>query len=210
MPLLIGGAVGLLAVAAIVLVGLFFVVRNFLPGTAAQATRTPTLDLSANITATANAAADAAAALAVLQPTATSQPTPVPTATTAPTATVVLPSQTPAPIYTATPAVPSDRLYVLIKNITIQNGQYVVDYETYHYTEALPGIHVHFFFDTVEPENAGMPGNGPWILYGGPRPFTKYGVADRPNYANQMCALVANANHSVQPDSGNCFDLPSQ
>lgn len=209
-PLLIGGGVGLLAIAAVVLVGLFFVVRNFLPGSAAQVTRTPTLDLSTNVTATANAAAALAAAQ---KPTATDQPTPMPTATsvptTAPTATAVLPTQTPAPIYTPTPAVPTDRLYVLIKNITIQNNQYVVDYETYGYTEKLPGVHVHFFFDTVKPENAGMPGSGPWILYGGPRPFTKYAVADRPVYANQMCALVANANHSVQPDSGNCLDLPN-
>jgi hypothetical protein len=69
-------------------------------------------------------------------------------------------------------------------------------------------MHVHFFFNTVAPENAGVPGSGPWILYGGPRPFTKYRVSDRPAQATQMCILVANPNHSVQPDSGNCMDLP--
>ena len=96
-----------------------------------------------------------------------------------------------------------------INDITIdESNRYVVAYETFEYTEQLPGMHVHFFFDTVPPEEAGVPGNGPWILYGGPRPFTEYTVNHRPASAMQMCALVANANHSVQPDSGTCFDLP--
>ena len=56
--------------------------------------------------------------------------------------------------------------------------------------------------------NAGMPGSGPWILYGGPRPFTQYTANDRPAAATQMCALVANADHSIQPGSGNCYPLP--
>jgi hypothetical protein len=97
----------------------------------------------------------------------------------------------------------------LIKGITINaSNQYVVEYETFGYTEKLPGQHVHFFFNTVPPDQAGMPGSGPWILYGGPRPFTKYKVSDRPANATQMCALVANPNHSVVAESGNCVDLP--
>jgi hypothetical protein len=84
----------------------------------------------------------------------------------------------------------------------------VVEYETFGYTEALPGMHVHFFFNIVSPENAGVPGSGPWILYGGPRPFTRYKVSDRPASATQMCALAANSNHSVVANSGNCVDLP--
>jgi hypothetical protein len=83
-----------------------------------------------------------------------------------------------------------------------------VEYETFGYTEVLPGMHVHFFFDTVPVEQAGSPGSGPWYLYGGPRPFTKYREVDRPTNATQMCALVANANHSIIPESGNCFNLP--
>ena len=69
-------------------------------------------------------------------------------------------------------------------------------------------MHIHFFFDTVPPEQAGVPGSGPWILYGGPRPFTGYGVGDRPGGANYMCALVANPDHSVIANSGNCWGLP--
>ncbi len=83
-----------------------------------------------------------------------------------------------------------------------------VYYETFEYTEQLPGVHVHFFFNTVPPEQAGNPGKGPWILYGGPRPFTGYKTSDRPTNASQMCILVANADHSVQPNSGGCLPLP--
>jgi hypothetical protein len=67
---------------------------------------------------------------------------------------------------------------------------------------------VHFFFNTVSPEQAGVPGSGPWILYGGASPFTGYGVGDRPGGATQMCILVANPDHSVQLGTGNCVDLP--
>jgi hypothetical protein len=85
----------------------------------------------------------------------------------------------------------------------------VVEYETFEYTETLPGMHVHFFFDTVHPPDAGQPGRGPWKIYGGPRPFTGYRTSDRPKNAALMCVLVANPNHSVLlPMSGNCFPLP--
>ncbi len=127
----------------------------------------------------------------------------VPTNTPQPTATIE-PSITPTPTF-APPILP----YVRITNITIDDqSRYVVEYETYGYTEQLPGMHVHFFFDTVTPDQAGVPGSGPWKLYGGPRPFTEYAVSNRPAAAMQVCALVANADHSVQPDSGNCVDLP--
>lgn len=135
-----------------------------------------------------------------------------PTETSAPTATITStppPTQTPAP--TDTPTItptPTPDLFVLIKGITIENNAYVVDYETFGYTEQLPGMHVHFFYDTVLPENAGMPGSGPWKLYGGPRPFKEYLVSSRPPQATSMCALVANADHSVIQNSGTCFTLP--
>jgi serine/threonine protein kinase len=131
---------------------------------------------------------------------------PVPTTPAAPTATSA-PTDIPTPEPTVTPTFPP--LYVLIKGITVNaSNQYVVDYETFGYTEQLPGQHVHFFFNTVPPEQAGMPGSGPWKLYGGPRPFTEYKVSNRPANATQMCALVANADHSVIAESGNCVDLP--
>jgi hypothetical protein len=145
-----------------------------------------------------------------------STPTEAPTATSGPTNTpappteTLPPTETPTPTLSPTPTVPPGIHYVRINNITIDGNHYVVDYETFEYTEKLPGEHVHFFFNTVSPDQAGVPGNGPWILYGGPRPFTGYKLNAKPAAATEMCALVANPNHSIQLNSGNCFPLPSQ
>lgn len=95
-----------------------------------------------------------------------------------------------------------------ITGISLQGESYVVDFETNGFEPQLPGQHVHFFFDTVPPEQAGMPGQGPWIIYGGQSPFTEYKVTDRPAQASQMCVLVANPDHTVLADSGNCWNLP--
>lgn len=115
------------------------------------------------------------------------------------------PAESPTPEPTATPAGP----YVVITSITLENNKYVVNYEVGNFEGQ--NYHVHMFFDTVPPENAGSPGNGPWKLtYGnyGPSPFTQYGPANKPPTASQMCALVANPNHSVILNTGNCVDLP--
>lgn len=100
--------------------------------------------------------------------------------------------------------------YAQITGITLnENWQYEVAFETFNFTPQLPGEHVHFFFNTVAPEDAGVPGSGPWKLYGGSSPFTGYTDADRPTFATHLCILVANPDHSVQPDSGNCMLLPT-
>jgi hypothetical protein len=137
-------------------------------------------------------------------------PTPESTATEAPpTPTEGPPTETPTPTIEPTPTVPPGK-YVRINNISIENGYYIVEYETFEYTEALPGDHVHFFYDTVPPEQAGVPNSGPWIVWGGPRPFNGYTVASRPADAMQMCALVANPDHTINLGSGNCYELPSE
>jgi serine/threonine-protein kinase len=133
--------------------------------------------------------------------------TPTPTDTPEPTNTLP-PTDTPEPSPTPTPTVPPDIPYSRINDITLEGGSYVVSYETWEFTETLPGMHVHFFFDTVPPEQAGVPGGGPWFVYGGPRPFTGYTPNDRPAAAEEMCILVANPDHSIQLDSGNCYPLP--
>lgn len=127
--------------------------------------------------------------------------TPLPAATTAPRPTVAVaaPTATFSP-----PGLPYSR----ITAISIAANRYSVTFETFGYKPQLPGQHVHFFFDTVHDHDAGVPGAGPWILYGGPSPFTEYTPADRPQGATQMCILVANPDHSVQLNTGNCFKLP--
>jgi serine/threonine protein kinase len=176
-------AAGLLALLCFF--GLFAINRFILnPGAAGGPdTPTPTLAEATNTSA----------------PTSAEVIAPVATDTLASTET---PTEEPTPTETLPP------LYARINNITVDNGVYVVDYETFGYTETLPGMHVHFFFNTVPPEQAGSPGDGPWYLYGGPRPFRGYTEAERPADATQMCALVANANHSIVQGSGNCVNLP--
>jgi len=147
---------------------------------------------------------------AVAAPTLTGMPvsaTTQPPLTTAPTATVEPPSATPEPSLTPSPTTPAGP-FAQIDGIHLDGNRYIVDYETFGYTEALPGMHVHFFFNTVPPEQAGVPGSGPWYVWGGPRPFNGYSVSDKPPGATQMCALAANPNHTVVANSGNCVDLP--
>jgi serine/threonine protein kinase len=131
--------------------------------------------------------------------TATGSPTGTPTPTLVPTETL-----------TPTPTIPAGIPFSRINAITIEADHYVVEYETFEFTEKISAttLHVHFFFDTVPPEEAGIPGQGPWKLYGGPRPFKDYLLSNRPLNATKMCILVANPNHSVQPNSGNCVQLP--
>ena len=101
-----------------------------------------------------------------------------------------------------------------INNIAVQDGRYVVEFETFGFEPLMPGQHVHFFFNSVSREEAGVPGNGPWQIYPlGPgesntSPFTLYTPDQRPEDATQMCILVANEDHSVNQGTGNCFDLP--
>lgn len=97
---------------------------------------------------------------------------------------------------------------VQLNEITRTGNTYFVKFAATGFTPQLPGTHIHFFFDTVAPAQAGMPGSGPWFVYGGSSPFTGYGVGDRPAGATKLCALVANTDHSVIQGSGNCLDLP--
>lgn len=100
-------------------------------------------------------------------------------------------------------------LSVEIQQITIDSeNNYVVDYVTEGFTESLPGTHLHFYFNIFTPEQIGISGTGDRLMHGGPSPFTGYAVTDRPAEATEMCALVANPDHSIELDSGNCFSLP--
>lgn len=143
------------------------------------------------------------------------EPTSAPTQTAELSAVVVAtetlsiteaPAEIPTPHVTTTP----DGPYVVITGIRVDNNFYAVDYEVHNFTEG-SSLHVHMFFNTVAPEQAGSPGSGPWKLtWGvyGDSPFTQYGIANRPANATQMCSLVANSNHSVILGTGNCVDLP--
>lgn len=95
-----------------------------------------------------------------------------------------------------------------ITGITVVGGYYYVDFTASGFEPNIEDVHVHFFFDTVPPEQAGVPGSGPWVIYDTPSPFTEYAVSDRPSGAEQICILVANPDHSVRQGTGNCWPLP--
>lgn len=198
------GGIGILVVAAIAVVLVLLVING---GGRDNSNKT---QLSVQASQTAAVVADLLIENTPTRPVATNTVGPTATWTPAPTATLQPTiTNTSPPTETPTVTVPPGIPYVRINKITIdEQNRYVVEYETFEYTEVLPGMHVHFFFDTVTQEQAGSPGSGPWILYGGPRPFTGYKVSSKPAAAEKMCALVANANHSIQMNSGNCFKLP--
>jgi hypothetical protein len=109
-----------------------------------------------------------------------------------------------------TPPLPegsTSNLSVQITAITLDaQGNYRVEFTTSGFSPALPGTHIHFYFDIYAAEQTGSGGNR--LMYGGESPFTGYSQANLPQGAAQICALVANPDHTVIEDSGNCFQLP--
>lgn len=111
---------------------------------------------------------------------------------------------------------PDADFFSRITGITVEGDRYAVAFETFGFDPQLEGAnkHVHFFFDTVPASQAGVPGGGPWNLYPetpgevGTSPYTGYGIEDVPQGARQICILVANSDHSVIRETGNCWDLP--
>ena len=98
-----------------------------------------------------------------------------------------------------------------IENVTVADDRYVIQYRKSGFEdcpEAQDCMHLHFFFNTVQPEAAVLPGEGPWKLYYGPSPHDGYRVAERPAAATQICVLVANADHTGHPVTTRCVDLP--
>ena len=91
---------------------------------------------------------------------------------------------------------------------TLAGDQYVASFETVGFTPSMHGQHVHFFWDTVAPDAAGEPGDGPYVVYAGGSPFAGFGPGTRPEGATAICVTVANVDHSVVPASGSCTPVP--
>jgi len=199
LPLIIGGGiVGLIILAAILFIG------SRLLGLSGSEV--------ANLELTTEAA-NFGAALSTLNNGTIPTDTEAPGIVVDATEPVVVPTDTLAPTDTLEPTIPPTATvpsepYVRINSIGLDGNTYIVEYETFGYTEVLPGEHVHFFFNTTSPQDAGAGGAGPWYVWGGPRPFNKYTTGDRPGGATQMCALYAYPNHTIALNTGNCVDLP--
>jgi molecular chaperone DnaK len=206
---------------------MFFGGDGGLFGGGADAGDNDTAVVTADQTATVEVVSDESTPEPTAEPTPTQAataavtPGPSPTPLPSPTPTPVPPTPTPVASPTPTPFLPPREPFAHITDIQMDQatGNYAVFFDVYGPSilhpqriddpgVGTPRVHVHFFFNTVPPEQAGIPGAGPWFLYGGTSPFTGYGPANRPATATQICVLMANPNHSVQPESGNCHDLP--
>jgi hypothetical protein len=118
--------------------------------------------------------------------------------------------------------------FACITRITLNGENLVVDYEVGGYEPSLepsaagptPGSHhIHFFFDTVKPEDAGSQSQnqGMWRVWALPSPYTNppqnngndgFILSDIPDGATKLCSLVADSLHAVTLDTGNCIPLP--
>jgi len=135
------------------------------------------------------------------------------TASTATTSsTTASTTTTPTTADTTTTAVEEAGLAATIGNVTVDGDAYAVAFTT-TFDPVISGDpstpHLHFFFDTVGIDNAGVPGAGPWAIYDGPSPFRGYGPGDRPSGATKLCVTVATSGHAVDdPSVFHCADLP--
>ena len=87
-----------------------------------------------------------------------------------------------------------------ITSITIENYNYSIAFTTTGYTNTRGGIHTHFYFNNQQ--NTVMD-----KMYFGVSPYS-VPVLSTTLGATQLCTLVSNPDHSIIPNSGNCFDLP--
>jgi len=133
------------------------------------------------------------------------------TAATAPeTTTTTAPS-------TTTTTVPEGP-FVNIQSVDVNaEDQYVISYAVTGYTpdvEDPEALHIHFFLNTTDPQNAGTNGDPPgqWELTDVLNEYTTAYGPESKGAATQMCSAVATHDHGVFEQgtlTGNCVDLPA-
>jgi actin-like ATPase involved in cell morphogenesis len=125
---------------------------------------------------------------------------------------------------TTTTTSADDLPFVEVTDVTDDNGTYSIDFVAHNFTPVMEPdkFHVHFFWDTTPRETAGTNGDpqaGQWLAYAGDSPAVDpfFAVANRPDGATQICALVGTFDHEIadvdgdgspDPGSGDCADLP--
>ncbi len=106
-----------------------------------------------------------------------------------------------------------------IDEITADGDGFVATYSTEGFEPGIQGSdadrHLHFFFDTVPLDQAGLPGDGPWTVWDldpdGNKVFrsTDLTPPEIPADATQLCVAVADHDHSLDEDpQRHCVDLP--
>ncbi|MEJ2208796.1 MAG: serine/threonine-protein kinase [Anaerolineae bacterium] len=201
--------VGLGALLVVLLAGVGLLASGALGGGGGAATPFATLPAAA-ATATPSPSPSAAPSRPPIGPTTVplgpySQAANTPT--TAPQGLYGQAANTATPPSTGPTPAPSGA--VTITDIQVDDqGHYIVYFDVEGYTPSIPGTHIHFYFTTFTVDQVGIGGGASRRMWGAPSPFDGYTTADRPDAATQLCAVVANPEHSVRPGTGNCFTLP--
>ncbi len=134
---------------------------------------------------------------------------------------VIPPTDAPTTSTTDPQTCGAENLCAGITSIVAQGDVWAVTYEVRGFDPLIGGAgthHMHFFYDTVKTEDAGMPGAGPWVVWdrpqaGGDLVFDVFHVDttrdDGGTGATAICIAVANSNHSIQQDTASCVPLPT-
>jgi actin-like ATPase involved in cell morphogenesis len=128
------------------------------------------------------------------------------------------------PVTTTTLDIPSNyEGYIQITGISIVDDTYAIAFDTGDQGMDIANHHAHFFWNTTPRSTAGTNGTpkvGEWLPYADASPAINamFKVANRPEGATSICALVGNGFHEIadvtgdgqeDPDSGNCWVLPA-
>ena len=97
---------------------------------------------------------------------------------------------------------------VQLTNIREEDGNYVIDYRIVGFALAPIGVHLHFYFNNITENDAGIGGTGPYIEYDGLPPFVYEAPDETPFGATQVCAVMAGRLHQIRPGSSSCIDIP--
>lgn len=114
-----------------------------------------------------------------------------------------------------------DRPRTEIVDIAFESGRYVPTFSS-NFTPDIGGErHVHLFWNTVAPADAGAPGAGPWVLWDVPERVDAalFDAANQPPGATAICILIASPTHAIDDvdgggladyDTGNCVRVPDR
>lgn len=99
--------------------------------------------------------------------------------------------------------------------MTRNSNEIVVTYETVGYEPDIDGgpesRHIHFYFNTVPVDQAGLPATGPWVVYdvddNGEYVY-RFPDSEIPDGATELCASAANVNHGLDDHLQDCATLP--
>jgi molecular chaperone DnaK len=133
-----------------------------------------------------------------------------------PDTTAAAESTSTAPTTTTTTVPPGP--FVNIQGVDLNpDDKYEISYAVTGYTpdiEDPDALHIHFFLDTTDPEDAGTNGDPPgvWELTDVLNTYTTDYGPETKGAATQMCSAVATHDHAVYEQgtlTGNCVDLPA-